>query len=293
MPLIDVDWDIFVFRSHYFGELMTKPKGKTNLDKYNDAVIAHDTFADKLMSSGKNPTTAQLLKLNELDKKMEFLKQFKDVPKFSRTAIRRLNQIYTEETTGRKKDIESMYIEKGLKTEEDSITLYSLKYGKMYRKNKERLSNGWITGEIDFDDEKEDMVIDAKSTFDIFTFDDKVGIGLSLIYEWQGHCYMWLKNRKRFRLAYCLNNTPEEMIKRMEKSLQYNFYGNQEDFEEACALLRDKHTYNDLPMERKIQTYDLERNEEKIEEAKAMIPHFRNYLKNFGKQKLEDDDTED
>lgn len=293
MPIIEVDWDSFEFRSHYFGELMSKPKGKSNLDKYNEAVSAHDSFAEKLMSKSTSPTQAQLIKLNELDKKMNELKQFKDVPTFSRAALRRLSQIYTEETTGRKKDVESMYIEKGLKTEEDSITKYSLKYGKMYRKNKERLSNGWVTGEIDFDDPDEDMVIDTKSTWDIFTFDEKMTIGLSSIYEWQGHCYMWLKNRSRFRLAYCLNNTPEEMLKRMENSLKYNFYGTQEDFEEACALLRDKHTYNDLPLERKIYTFDLERNEEKIEEAKMMIPHFRNYLKNFGKQKTQEDDTED
>jgi len=291
MPLKEVDWDSFEFRCHYFGELMTPTRGKSNIDKYNEAKDLYDSFMSKLMTSGKNPTEAQFLRMNKLEKEMEAAKLIKDVPNLSGTAKRRLAQIYTEETTGRKKDIQGMQLEKGLLTEEESITAYSKATNTFYKKNKERLSNGYINGEIDFDDEEEDMIIDAKSTWDIFTFDSKMN-GMSFINEWQGHCYMWLKNRKKFRIAFVLNNTPDELIKRMIKSLEYNFIGSAEELEQAKAELIDRHTYNDLPDERKIRLFDLQRDESKIEAAKLAIPYFRNYLKNFDK-KPENYDFED
>lgn len=283
MPLKEVDWDSFEFRCHYFGELMTPVRGKSNMDAYLDSKQKYDDFMGKLMSSGKTPTDAQFLRMNKLEKEMNELKLVKDVPKLSNTAKRRLAQIYTEETTGRIKDIPGMQLEKGLLTEEDSITAYSKHTNTFYKKNKERKGNGFINGEWDFDDEEQDLVIDTKSTWDIFTFDAKMN-GMSFMNEWQGHCYMWLKNRKRFRVAFVLNNTPDELIKRMIKSLDYTFIGTSDELEMTKALLIDKHTYDDLPDERKIRLFDIERSEEKIEQAKAAIPHFRNYLKNFDKK---------
>jgi len=265
-------------------------KGKSNMDKYLDAEKDYETFTDKIYESGKSPTTAQLLKINALSEKVEQLKLVKDIPILSTTCKKRLVQIYTEETTGRKKDIESVYIEKGLRTEEQSITTYSLWANAMYFKNKERIGNGYVIGEIDFDDEEKDMVIDTKSSFDIFSFDATVAQKINPLYEWQGQMYMWLKNRSRFRLAYCLNNTPEDIIIGLIKRMRYNFAGTEDDWQEAVALLRDKHTYDDLPLERKIRVYDIKRDDEKIELAKKMIPHFRNYLKNI---KTQEDDFED
>jgi len=291
MPIKEIDWDNYQFRCHYFGELMTgNKKGKSNMDKYLDAEKDYETFTDKIYESGKSPTTAQLLKINALSEKVEQLKLVKDIPILSTTCKKRLVQIYTEETTGRKKDIESVYIEKGLRTEEQSITTYSLWANAMYFKNKERIGNGYVIGEIDFDDEEKDMVIDTKSSFDIFSFDATVAQKINPLYEWQGQMYMWLKNRSRFRLAYCLNNTPEDIIIGLIKRMRYNFAGTEDDWQEAVALLRDKHTYDDLPLERKIRVYDIKRDDEKIELAKKMIPHFRNYLKNI---KTQEDDFED
>lgn len=283
MPLKEVDWDSFEFRCHYFGELMTPVRGKSNLDRYNEAKLAYDSFMSKLMSTDKQPTDTQFLRMNKLEKEYKAFESDKDVPKLSNTCKRRLAQIYTEETTGRKKIIRGMQLEKGLLTEEKSITAYSKATNTFYKKNKERLSNGFVNGEIDVDDEDQDMVVDAKSTWDIFTFDSKMN-GMSFMNEWQGHCYMWLKNRSKFRVVFSLNNTPEELIKRMEKSLDYTFIGTVEELEMEKAILRDYHTFDDLPPERKIRMFDLERSEEKIQEAKAAIPYFRNYLKNFDKK---------
>lgn len=290
----EVNWDEFVFRSHYFGELMTKTKGKTNLEKYEDAKEIEMKLFTRLQTMKDGPTKDKaLMALLENDKKIKELELKKDIPVLSDTCKRRLAQIYTEETSGRVKDIESMYLEKGLKTEEESITKYSLRTGLYYKKNKEIINNGFVKGEIDFEDKEKSMVIDTKSSWDIFTFDATVAKAINPIYEWQGHCYMWLKNCKRFRLAYCLNNTPQEIVLRLKNRLKYTFIGSEEDYEDAIKKIEQLHNYDDLPLERKIRIYDLERDEEKIEMAKSYIPHFRNYLKTITNTKLPEDEIED
>lgn len=288
MGLIKVDWDNFQFRCHYFGELMVPAKGKSNLEKYNEALDLYEKTYSELEAMVDSPARdRKLQRLLDLDKKQKELEKIKDVPHLSETCKKRLAQIYTEETTGRKKDIHSLYIEKGLRTEEQSITLYSMYTGTMYRKNKQKISNGLVIGEIDFDDEENDIIVDTKSSFDIFTFDATVAVDMKKLYWWQLQCYMWIKHRSRGRLAYCLNNTPKDIVARLEKSLQYNFLGSQEEFEEACEQIRKNHFFEDLPLERKIRIYDTERDDDAIALAESKIPYLRNYLKTLDKNKLE------
>lgn len=289
MPLKEVNWDEFVFRCHYLGELMTPSKGKSNLEKYDEAFQENVSIYNRLSIAKDGAARDKLLKkMIESEDKLKILKLNKDKILLSETCKSRLSQIYTEETTGRKKDVQSLYIQKGIDTEEDSITLYSLRTNTMYRKNKERVSNEFITGEIDFDDEEDGVVIDTKSTWDIFSFDKKVKIGIGKIYEWQGHGYMWLKNRDKFRVAYCLNNTPQKIIDQLIKRLEYNFIGDKEQFEEAKLELINNHNFDDLPIHRKIRIYEMERSEEKIDLIKSSIPNFREYLKNYKDNKFDD-----
>jgi hypothetical protein len=274
---------------------MSPVRGKSNLQKYTEALERYNKKYAKLETMNPGKTMDKVLyEVEDLSEKVDKLKLIKDNPTLSDTCKRRLAQIYTEETTGRKKDIQSIYLEKGLMTEEDSITLYSMILGKMYRKNRERVSNGYVTGEIDFDDPETDTVVDTKSSFDIFSFDLTAALEMKKIYEWQGHMYMWLKNRKNFRLAYCLNDTPPVLLSRLKKQLYYNFVGSEEDLKEAESLLEQNHKYQDLPLERRIRIYDLKRDDEKIDMAKMYITYFREYLKNFRTTKIEDyeQDTE-
>lgn len=281
--LKEVNWDKFEFRCHYFGELMTKTRGKSNLEKYNEAQAKYDAYVDKLFSYEKNPTSDQCVRMNQLEKEANYLKQFKDIVRLSDTCKKRLAQIYTEETTGRKKNFESLYMEKGVKTEEKSITNYSLLTGTMYRKNKERINNGYVSGELDFDDPEQDMTIDAKGSWDLFTFDATVAKAMGNNYWWQGQMYMWLKNRKRHRVFYSLVNTPTEILNKLENRLFHSFIGTSEDYQEALKELRRNHIFDDLPLERKGRVYTFERDDDAIDQAKVMIPQFRNYLSNFGK----------
>lgn len=79
MPLHQVDWDNYVFRCHYLGELMTPVRGKSNLEKYNEAVEAYDKkfAAVEKMAPGKT-MDRHLEILERMSEKVERYKLLKD-----------------------------------------------------------------------------------------------------------------------------------------------------------------------------------------------------------------------
>jgi len=125
------------------------------------------------------------------------------------------------------------------------------------------------------------MIIDAKGSWDIFTFGKTISGKIPNKYWWQLQMYMWIKNRKHARLAYCLNNTPKEIVDRLVSRLERTFIGDKEDLKQAIKALHFKHNYDDIPMEKRIRLFDVERDEEAIEGAEMMIPHFRKFLKSL------------
>ena len=102
-------------------------------------------------------------------------------------------------------------LQKGIQCEEDSIELYNDIHDTFYIKNIERITNGLLTGECDLLDSKLSLVIDIKTAYSKSTF--KTRLKLSKLYEWQLRAYMYLYNVDHAELAYCLVDTPTELIK--------------------------------------------------------------------------------
>lgn len=290
-----VNFDSYEFHPHTLGDLMSEAKGESYLSQYNKA---EESYSNKIKEYGdlanKNTLTADKLleQCGKIGEKVDKLKPLIDIPHLSATCKRKLSQIYTEVTTGRIKDIKSKYFEKGLAVEEDIISLYCRVYGGFHKKNKVTKNNGFIKGTCDVDIESEDLVIDAKGSWDIFTFDVVTGLAINPKYHWQGDGYMWLWGRNSFRLVYGLINTPKHMIAREERILLYDFIGTKEDYEEACKDLRHNMTYDDLSDERKIHIFDVKRSEERIEKIKTQVPVWREYLNNYGKNKSIEDENQ-
>ena len=107
--------------------------------------------------------------------------------------------------------ITSKYMDKGIQVEDTSIELYNMVKGTDYKKNTVRLDNEWITGEADIVGDEE--IIDIKSSWSLATFPALAKDGEDKGYEWQGRAYMWLYGKPSFTLAYCMVDTPEELIK--------------------------------------------------------------------------------
>jgi hypothetical protein len=79
-----------------------------------------------------------------------------------------------------------------------------------HKKNTERKENAWITGECDI--ATPSKIIDIKSPWSLATFPATSERGQDKTYEWQGRAYMWLWDVDQFEVAYCLVNTPEELV---------------------------------------------------------------------------------
>lgn len=104
----------------------------------------------------------------------------------------------------------SKYTEKGLTVEDRSIDLYNSVFFTSHVKNTERRTNEWITGEADI--VAPDKIIDIKSSWSIDTFPATAASGADTTYEWQIRSYMWLWDKPAAEVAYCLVNTPDELI---------------------------------------------------------------------------------
>lgn len=292
-------------RSHYVGILMTDATGKSNLDKYLDAKKIWQTkeaeFEDMNDKQKDSKTGA---KADEAAQKaaaeMARLLPIKDEPCLGETCTSKLHEIWVELTKERKKFIASKYLEKGLLVEEDSITLYSQVTGKFHKKNELPAENDWVTGHMDIDKD-EDTLVDTKSSWDALTFYDSTFSPVPKINHWQVDCYMWLYNKKRAEIAYCLINTPEHLIKAEELKMMYKMFGNEMNmkiapeymliaYEDAKKEIRKNHIFDDIPVKERVFIFNIKRDDTRIDRIKKRVEDCRWYLNKI--DKMRNNDTE-
>ena len=137
----------------------------------------------------------------------------------SKGAKTHLEKIAKEFVYGFDEVITGKFMEKGLIVEPESIELYNSVFFTNYKKNTERRSSNWVTGECDI--YTGDKIIDIKSSWSLATFPATAAAGMDKTYEWQGRAYMMLWDVDRFDIAYCMVNTPDELIKYEQEDLHY------------------------------------------------------------------------
>lgn len=179
-----------------------------------------------------------------------------------------LLEMAIREKYNREPIIDSKEMQKGRRVEEDSITLLSDVRGKLYIKNRQYLKNEYIHGTLDL--QTDDAVIDIKSPFNLFTF-AKAEVEAS--YAWQLTGYMWLANKNKAELAYCLVDAPEDMIYEELKRYCYmtNTFAqnNEKEYGDLEDKVRHMMTYKDIPKEKRVKVFEIARDEAKIEMIKA------------------------
>lgn len=301
-----MNFDNFTFRCSSLGYIMVDPKGKSNMQKYQEAKSWYEENFAKYQAMNKDTKAADTL-LEKLVKKGELINKLepvKDVVHLSETCKTHLADIYTAVKYGRSEEVHNKYVEKGLLLEEDAITLYSLFTGKFHKKNKQRRCNSFIEGEMDFEDDG-DYVNDTKVNWSIFQFIRTVSRPLKPLYVWQVKGYMWLWNKNMARVIYCLLNTPEHLIAREELKLMYDMFGTKEQFDysteeektlyrEGCAEIRRNHLYEDIPLEEKIRVFEVERNTIDEDRIANRVVECRKYLNSIeNKEVIEEDEVEE
>lgn len=106
--------------------------------------------------------------------------------------------------------ISNKYMEKGILMEDKSIELLNSVLFTDFKKNTERKTNDWITGECDIS--APDRIHDIKTSWSLATFPVLSFMGEDKTYEWQGRAYMMLWDVDKFEIDYCLVSTPEHLI---------------------------------------------------------------------------------
>lgn len=224
------------------------------------------------------------------------------------TCQRRLIQMHREALWERRANKTNKYVEKGIKSEEDSITLYCMVKGQYLKKNVERLNNDYFTGECDLYEGPEILkavrTIDIKSCWDWTTFPsivDQVDDG----YEYQGLTYNDLCGLqcKSHVVAHCLVNTPAEMIANekymLARKMGEILGGNESaafvkgciEIERNCIFDMRKfvadypyfefHSINwdhDIPAEQRVFEFEVKRNNEKINAMKYRVVDCRRWM---------------
>lgn len=229
--------------------------------------------------------------------------------KLSATTMSYLQELHKEELFGYRRDITNLAISKGIMKEDESIRILSNVHDRpfesQYTKNDKSFENDFITGTPDIYIENE-FVGDVKSSFNLGTFPlYKEFLDLkkqNKNYYWQMQGYMWLTGFDKSILAYCLVDTPLDIVegvkfKRMReldcqdlskitpegKPIQF---GSNEFSEEDRIMhehspsiwMREEHRVVQFPVS--LNNNDIEKLMERVSDCREYLNDLSNYLTN-------------
>jgi hypothetical protein len=222
-----------------------------------------------------------------------------------------LVDVFVRQKYNRFTDINSKYLEKGNDVEEDSITVVSRLTKTFLKKNEEQLSNDYICGTPDIyigeSIHNAEIIRDTKSSWDAFTFFRAINKDINKLYYWQGQGYCWLTGASVFYIDYCLNNTPYHIVEGELRKESYKHIGGDTpawvELQIIANHVYDKSTFNDyislrgiaisdinakaiydtfieIPLENRLYSFKIERNDDDIERLKSRIEDSRDYIQN-------------
>ncbi len=288
---IMTDFSKTLIRCSALGQIMTTPKGKSPMEKYEDTVASIVSNEEKYEKFKDKECKSALLtedKIVELKGLLPELKAHKDDVVLSETCKTYLIQSYVLSKYGRVREIQTKQMIKGTISEDDSIQLFAALEKKPYTKNIYRLSNEYITGCPDLHDHEDIIesteIIDIKSCWDIFTFLSNVDNPDNEGYYWQLQGYLALTGAKIGTIAYCLVNTPDSIIEGEKYNLLKRLDVATEEapeFKKEYSKLIANRKFDDIQMSDRMLAYSIERNDDDIEKIYKKVEKCREYLSEF------------
>ena len=203
----------------------------------------------------------------------------KEAGLLSKTAQKHLLDVYITEKYGRKRDIQTKQMKKGVEVEGDSIEMLSKYLGNKLEKNEERFKNDFITGLPDIINGNE--IIDVKSSYDLWTFLGNIPDKLDSLYYAQLQSYMWLTGAIKGTIAYCLCNTPENIIQQEKYYLlkKMNVVSEESpEFVREAMKIEFNMKFDDINISEKVLLYNVDRNEDDILKIQYKVEKAREYL---------------
>lgn len=275
------DFSKTLVRCSAIGSIMTNPKGtitEKQLKRLDELILKEKTGV---------LTEKQLETLEELTEKRDLGAQL------SESSKKYLVKAYAIEKYNRVPDITTKQMVKGTTAEDAAIELFSFVEDRPHKKNKERLSNEFITGLPDlFDGESitsSEEIIDVKCSWDIFTFLNNISNVFNRMYYFQLMGYMALSGAKRGTLAYCLVNTPDEMINDEKRKQFYRMQcvtDQDPRYLTAAAQIERNMIFDDIPAAERVLKFSIDRDDEVIDRIYDKVGKCREFLLDFEQEHL-------
>lgn len=172
--------------------------------------------------------------------------------------------------------------QKGNMVEEDEIALLDEidPAYKLREKNEEQRQNKWFIGTCDIDLPGFSTIEDVKACYTLKQFHEVTEPNPAHID--QGQVYLDLWDRETFSVRYCLVNTPEVIVRRLEWRIFYQFknnaldqfeelYEENDEFQKAIRQLRRNHTVDHIDPHKRVKTFTVSRDQERIDEMKRRV----------------------
>ena len=164
---------------------------------------------------------------------------------------------------------------KGKLLESEAISLLSVYKGTYLKKNKERRSNDYITGECDLTS-KNGIISDIKISENIRTFFDVEDVSKNYFCQGQGYMNLW--ELPNYELTYVLLPDTEEMIERKISRLSFHLVGD--DFERAQKqLIHNNDIIKNMPIEDRIKIFKFDYDPEFMNQVFERVEVCREYIK--------------
>lgn len=264
------------FRASGNGALMTNDRGTSITEK------------QLITLKGLNAKVLEGISLSNGDKKThrELTAKKKAPYQLSTTAKSFVQTTWLANEKGFHSFKKSKFLEKGLYSEEDCISLISKVDGRYYKKNEERIIKDNLSGECDIDSKfgGRKVIQDTKSTWSPETF---MNAKMDLNNEWQGRTYMYLYDADEFWLRHCLVDCPQHIYEHEVYKLKSDYNIIDESLEEHKRLfdrLKTSLIYSDnssYSIEERVKTTVIYRDDDIFKGLLDRIPHALTYYKNL------------
>lgn len=291
------------FRASGIGKLMIGQQGLTDVQtaRLNYLQERKDGAEKGIIEPGKTKTWAKLT--DNMQAEMDELIAKRDAPfELSRTAKSFITEKWMWDKFRFKRVVITKELQKGNLCEQDAFQLLDevIPMSELRHKNPKRYSNDYTTGHPDICLFQDDMGEDTKCSWDLMTFVKTEAP--SLDYISQGQAYMDLTGLRKFRVAYCLVDTPNILLQGELRSLFFKFnaspvygiidedgeivinhYENEvpKDLLEAIKQTKRNHIYSHIPPQNRVKVFEFEYDPAFIEEMKFRVEVAREFYMNL------------
>ena len=236
---------------------------------------------------------AKLFQINaslEMQRELESnLFQTKDEVQLSAGCKTFLRKWLKEAQTGRRRQVDTKYMYKGLEKEDEAIELYNRVVGTTGEKNDQRLYSDWVAGEYDLKPDGLDRVVDIKCSWDVETFPQFKNVPPSgqktpnkkYWSQLNGYMHLLIENNMvnniddlHAELAYCLVDAPDDLIAREIRNRAYKLGEDKLPAEEEDKIFFNMN-FQDIPESKKVKRYRFYPDFEFIERIKTRVEECR------------------